>query len=112
MTGGMASGAPDTSVERRATADDDYRALLHRLLLAYGKRIRAGGPEVLADLIAVRAIADAVIDQGVADCREEPHAASWAEIGAATGMTRSAAHERWGELGGVRRPGGQPSGLR
>jgi hypothetical protein len=45
-------------------------------------------------------------------CRAEPFAASWAEIGDETSMTKQAAQQRWGSLGGARRPDGQPSGLR
>jgi hypothetical protein len=105
----VASGLPDA---RRETTDPEFRAFLLRLVNAYGARIAGSGPETLADAVAVREALDLVIDAGVETCRAEPWEASWAEIGAATGLSRSAAQERWGRLGGTRKPGGQPSRLR
>lgn len=97
----------------RGRAEDDvYRALLTRLLKVYRRRIEESGLPALADVVALRDILDTVIDTGVGTCRSERFEASWSEIGEATGLTRSAAHERWGSLGGARKPGGQPSRLR
>jgi hypothetical protein len=83
-----------------------------RQLNAYGPRIARDGLQALADLVALIDTAHRVLDVGVATCRAEPWSASWAQIGDAVGMTRQSAQERWGSLGGARRPGGQPARLR
>jgi hypothetical protein len=83
-----------------------------RQLVAYNDRIRNGGLPVLADVVALRATLDMIIDAGIADVRSNRWSASWAEIGEATGMARQSAQKRWGSLGGARRVGGQPSHLR
>lgn len=97
---------------QRETTDEEYRRSLWRLIANYGRRIREGGTGILADAVALRDALDQVIDAGVDDCRGGTWSASWTEIGAATNMTKQAAQQRWGSLGGARKPGGQPSSLR
>jgi hypothetical protein len=97
---------------RRATTDENYRRAAWRLIENYTQRVAAGGLPVLADVVALRDVITMVIDAGVDACRGEQWKASWTEIGEATGMTAQGAQQRWGSLGGARRPGGQPSNLR
>jgi hypothetical protein len=101
-----------TKRPRRETTDEDYRRATSRMILAYQRRIHEGGAQALADAVALRDQLDAVIAVGVADCRSEPHCASWLAIGEVTRMTRQAAQEHWAGVGGARRPCGQPSVLR
>ena len=106
-------GQPKRAKRSRGdTTDEQYRRSMHRQLLNYSKRIREGGPEALADAVALRDTIDAVINAGIEDCRSEMWSASWAEIAAATNVSRQAAQQKWSGLGGVRRRGGQPSWLR
>jgi hypothetical protein len=97
---------------RASTSDEDYRASMIRLANNYARRIESAGPSALADAVAVRAALDLVIDAGVEVCRSAAWAASWAEIAAATGLSRSAAAERWARFEAARTVGGQPSNLR
>jgi hypothetical protein len=83
-----------------------------RLANAYARRIEISGVVALADAVAVRDALDSVIDAGVEVCRSETWSASWAEIAAATLLSRSAAAERWGRFESARKVGGQPSNLR
>jgi hypothetical protein len=69
------------------------------------------GLNILDELVALRGVIDGVIYQVVEICLSE-WSASWAEIGAVTGMTKQSAQERFGRLGRGRNPGGQPAGLR
>ena len=98
---------------RAATDDEKFRAALLGLVNAYTRRIEASGVAALADAIAVRAALDLVIDAGVETCRtSQQWAASWAEIAAATGLSRSAAQERWAGFDSARKVGGQPANRR
>ena len=81
-------------------------------LNAYPKWASEYGVAALAHVWKVHQISGRVVDAVVDICRAEPWAASWADIGRATNMTRQSAQERWSRLGGARRPGGQPSNLR
>jgi hypothetical protein len=97
---------------RRNTSDEEYRASLLRLVNKYGPRIEASGLVTLADAVAVRDALDLVIDAGVEVCRSSQWSASWPEIATATGLSRSAAAERWSRFESARKGGGQPSNLR
>jgi hypothetical protein len=79
---------------------------------AYGKRIEASGLVALADAVAVRNTLDSVILAGVELCRSVAWSASWSEIAETTGLSRSAAAERWARFESARKAGGQPSNLR
>ena len=83
---------------RAATTDEDYRASMLRMVNSYANRIVAAGVTALADAVAVRHALDLVIDAGVEVCRSGAWSASWADVAAATGLSLSAAAERWGPL--------------
>jgi hypothetical protein len=97
---------------RKVTSDDEHRRSIWRLIANYHNRVQVGGLPVLADMFALAELLGTAVNAAVAECRSECWKASWAEIGAASGMTRQGAERRWGSLGGVRRPGGQPASLR
>jgi len=97
---------------RASTTDADYRAGLLRQINAYTTRVEASGTVALADAVALRDALDTVIDAMVESCRGPAWSASWPEIAAATGLSRSAASERWARFEAARKGGGQPSNLR
>jgi hypothetical protein len=85
-----------------------------RLLRAYVRRIGDGDGDLVAlvELAALRDEIDAYLVDAVAQLRHSTRPASWAEIGLAFGISRQTAQERYGKVGGARRPGGQPGHLR
>jgi hypothetical protein len=89
-----------------------YGRFVARILKAYGRRINAGDIAALPELVALHDDLDATITDAVRQLRAEPHSYSWAQIGAALGVSRQAAMQRWADVGGARRAGGQPSHLR
>lgn len=72
----------------------EFMAFTRRILRAASRRMSMADPEDLADLVALRAAVDEAIDNAA----KSVHAggSSWTQIGAATGMSRQAAHQRWG----------------
>lgn len=74
----------------------EYLAMLRRMLRAAGKRVADADEVELAALLALRA----ELDQAIATAAVGQHATgrSWQTIGAAAGMTKQAAHERWGRF--------------
>jgi hypothetical protein len=109
----LVSGAPNTKVPKRETTDQEYKAMMLRLIRRYACRVEVGDLQTLTDLVEVLGVLKLAVDVAVAAQRNHPeNPASWAEIASTTGLSRSAAQERWGALGGARRPGGQPGHLR
>lgn len=90
----------------------DYGAFLKRAVRALGRRVAAGDVEDLAELVALRQELDEATAEAVRGLRAEPSAASWQAIADVLGITRQAAMQRWPDVGGARRPGGQPAALR
>ncbi len=71
-----------------------YGSFLERILTAMGRRVGQGDPEDLRDLLRIAAF----LDQVVADAVQQIHARySWTQIGAAAGITKQSAQERWGK---------------
>lgn len=72
----------------------DYFAMLRRMMRAAGRRVAAGDPADLAELLATLHELDGILAAAV----EAQHAAgfSWAEIAGALGVSRQAVHKRWG----------------
>ena len=72
----------------------EFMSFARRILRAASKRMSAADPEDLADLVALRATVDEAIDNAA----RAVHAggASWAQIGAALGVSKQAAQQRWG----------------
>ena len=101
----------------RSAGSRQYSAMLKRMLRAVGRRVMSGELPDIDALVQLREIQeelDAQTSQVVRALRSEAGGAhSWAEIGAALGITRAAAFKRYGgSESDVRRVGGQPSALR
>ncbi|MEO3785050.1 hypothetical protein ABGB12_17095 [Actinocorallia sp. B10E7] len=81
---------------RNVVENDQYAAFLRRIIRAYGRRIASGDIEALTDLAALSAELDHATAQAVIGLRAYGY--SWAEIARTLGVTRQAAHQRWGSL--------------
>ncbi|ALX66335.1 hypothetical protein [Microbacterium sp. XT11] len=70
-----------------------YLAMLRRMIRAAGRRVAEADEFELAELLALRAELDAAIAASVKG--QHDNGRSWAEIGAAAGMSKQAAAKRW-----------------
>lgn len=73
----------------------EYGAMVRRMIRAYGRRVADADEPDLADLLTLRADVDAAIAQAVQGQRAGGR--SWAHIARATGTSRQAAYQRWGQ---------------
>jgi hypothetical protein len=99
--------------QERETAS--YAAMMRRMLTGYGRRVAGKDIAELKGLADFAADAERVLGETVAVLRtQEGGAYSWADIGEALGITRSAAQKRFGkyDTAPARTIGGQPSNLR
>jgi hypothetical protein len=78
----------------RLVENDEYAAFARRVLMAYARRVADGDVEALTLMLGLSAEIDTAISQAVTGLREFGY--SWAEIGSRLGITRQAAHQRWG----------------
>ncbi|HZN72690.1 MAG TPA: hypothetical protein VFC00_13560 [Micromonosporaceae bacterium] len=87
---------PSLTANRRTDAVEtqEYAAFARRVLRAYSRRVAGGDVEALRDLIALADDIETAIRTAVIGLRE--HNYSWAEIAARLGVTKQAAHQRWG----------------
>lgn len=94
------------------TETHDYAAMMGRMLRAYARRVGAGDLHDLTALASFAEDAETALREAV--WAQRAAGRSWAEIGRALGVSRQAAHKRFGdpEGTGLRRVGGQPSELR
>jgi hypothetical protein len=97
---------------KRETTNEEYIAMLRRLLRSLSRRVGDADLVALGEMAGLRDELDGHIIDAVARLRHDVQPASWAEIGRAFGISRQAAQERFGKVGGSRRPGGQPAHLR
>jgi DNA-directed RNA polymerase specialized sigma24 family protein len=79
---------------RDVVENDDFAAFARRIIRAHGKRVATGDVEALRDLTALSTILDDSIGNAVKGLRG--HGYSWQEIADRLGVTRQAAHQRWG----------------
>lgn len=79
---------------RRAVENDDYARFARRIVLTYGGRIAAGDIEGLAELAALSRDMDAAMTVAVTGLRATGF--SWTDIAGRLGVTRQAAHQRFG----------------
>jgi hypothetical protein len=106
----LVSGQPDTKQRKpkQETINEGFKAMMLRMVRAYLRRVEAGDLQALADFVEVHRYMSLALNIAVAAQRNHrDNPASWAGIAKATGLSRSAAQERWGALGGLRRAGGQ-----
>jgi hypothetical protein len=76
---------------RRQVENDDYGAFVLR---GYSRRVADGDVEALILMTGLADELDAAIAEAVKGLRGCGY--SWAEIGSRLGITRQAAHQRWG----------------
>lgn len=80
---------------RRERETAEWLAMLRRMMRAAARRVADADEVELGMLIELRHDLDEAITSAVAGQRAR--GVSWAYIGSATGMTRQAAQQRWGE---------------
>jgi hypothetical protein len=97
---------------RRVVETTDYLAFVRRILRALSRRVGNADLDALSEMAALQDELDGHVIDAVARLRHDVYPASWADIGRAFGISRQAAQERFGKVGGTRRPGGQPGHLR
>lgn len=73
----------------------EFLAMVRRMLRAAGRRVAEADEVELADLAGLRDEVDNVIAQAVAGWRADGR--SWGTIGAALGLTRQGAQQRYGK---------------
>jgi hypothetical protein len=85
-----------TPAQRRrdVVENDEYHAFARRIVAAYARRVADGDVEALPAMVALSSDLDTAIGQAVTGLRRFGY--SWAEIAARLGITRQAAHQRWG----------------
>lgn len=74
----------------------EYAGMVRRVIRAHGRRVAAADPEDLVELVALRDVLEAAIDEAVTGMRAAPRSASWTAIGDALGITRQGAFQRYG----------------
>lgn len=79
---------------RPQVENDDYAAFTRRIVAAQGRRIARGDIEGIAALAQLADDVDIALATAVAGLRTAGY--SWAEIADRLGITRQAAHQRWG----------------
>lgn len=81
--------------------NDQFGAFARRIIRAYGRRIAGGDVEALRDLLALNQEIEQATDNAIEGLRDSGY--SWGEIAGRLGVTRQAAHQRWGtRIGGGR----------
>ena len=79
---------------RDVVENDAYAAFTRRVVRAYARRVATGDVEALIDLVGLSQQLDTAILQAVTGLRACGY--SWTEISTRLGITRQAAHQRWG----------------
>jgi hypothetical protein len=74
--------------------NDDYARFVRRVITAYGRRIASGDIEGLATLVDISHELDDVLEHAILGLRDAGF--SWNDIGTRLGISRQAAHQRWG----------------
>lgn len=82
---------------RRYVENTDYAAFVSRAITAHGRRIAEGKDiDALPELVALTTSIDTAIATAITGLRTLGY--SWADIALRLGITRQAAHQRWGTL--------------
>lgn len=79
---------------RDVVENDEYAAFVRRIIRAYARRVADGDVEALRDMTGLSALLDDAISEAVKGLRA--HGYSWTDIADRLGITRQAAHQRWG----------------
>jgi hypothetical protein len=96
LTPNMPTGdsRPSQPRRRNVVENDEYAAFVRRIIRAFARRVASGDVEALRDMVALSTLLDDAIGDAVKGLRA--HGYSWAEIADRLGITRQAAHQRWG----------------
>lgn len=97
-----ASRGPASRRRRRVTENDEYAAFARRVLHAWARRVAAGDIDAITAMATAARELDNAIRQAVTGLRGKGY--SWAEIATRLGITRQAAHQRWGTKPGTTPP--------
>jgi hypothetical protein len=81
--------------DRRYVENTDYAAFTQRVIKAHGRRVAEGDIEALPELVEVTEQLDAAITTGITGLRAVGY--SWADIALRLGITKQAAHQKWGK---------------
>ena len=88
------NGVNDGLTPQRRVENDEYAAMLVRMIRALGLRVAEGDPYDLGEAVAIeRELRDALWG-GVLGLRRRGY--SWQDIGDGAGISRQAAQQRWG----------------
>ena len=82
----------------RVVETHEFVQMMRRMVAAHRRRVAAGSPEDLAELIALAREVDAAIDQAARslhDGQDGTPGMSWTQIAAALGISRQAARQRF-----------------
>jgi hypothetical protein len=93
---GLPSGdsRPARPRRRDVVENDEYAAFARRIIRAHARRVATGDIQALTDLVGLSTLLDEAITDAVTGLRA--HGYSWTEIADRLGITRQAAHQRWG----------------
>lgn len=79
---------------RRERETPEFAAMVRRMIRAHGRRCADADPEDLAELVDIAGCVDDAVTEAVIGLQRAGF--SWAEIAAPLGITRQAAHLRYG----------------
>lgn len=79
---------------RQHVENDEYAAFARRVLRAYARRIATGDIDAITDLNNLFTEVETALGRAIIGLHLLGY--SWADIGARLGVTRQAAHQRWG----------------
>jgi len=82
---------------KRTVENREFDAFIRRVLRAYARRVAAGDVEALRSLAGLASEVDAATRLAVAGLRQPAYGYSWEEIADRLGVTRQAAHARYGD---------------
>ena len=94
MTGSRVKARLTANRRRDVVENDEYAAFTRRVLRAYARRVAGGDIEALTAMVTLADHLETAIRIAVIGLRE--HGYSWTDIAARLGITRQAAHQRWG----------------
>jgi hypothetical protein len=105
---GVASGATPERPEHPVDV-----GMLRRCLRALSRNVGDADLVALAEMVELRDELEGNITDAIVRLRHDPVApVSWSQVGRALGLKRRRAWQKYGKVGGSRRPGGQAGHLR
>jgi hypothetical protein len=80
--------------QNRGVENRDYTLFVCRVIRAYGRRIAEGDIDAIPAMVRTADELDEAIRDAITGLRASGY--SWADIALRLGITRQAAHQRWG----------------